>query len=133
MPKFVLLWTDAAMWLLAFALLAYTMMVLRRPGLSASWKKVFADKAALASSVILLLCLALTLLDSIHYRPLLPPAPADYAQAVEATPWGPAHRLRPPLAIDGVRVVADHPAAELGSSPATWSGCPDRALSARPR
>lgn len=54
--------------------------------------------------------------------PLLPPAPADYAQAVEATPWGPAHRLRPPLAIDGIRVVADHPAAQLGSSPAAWPG-----------
>jgi peptide/nickel transport system permease protein len=77
MPKFVLLWTDAAMWLMAAALLAYTVMVVRRPGLSANWKKVFADPAALASSVVLLLCLALTLLDSIHFRPLLPPAPGS--------------------------------------------------------
>jgi peptide/nickel transport system permease protein len=72
MPKFVLLWTDAAMWTMAFALAGYTWLVVRRPGLAANWRKVFGDKAALASSVILLLCLAITLLDSVHYRPLLP-------------------------------------------------------------
>jgi peptide/nickel transport system permease protein len=74
MPKFVLLWTDAAMWLLALALLGYTLVVLRRPALAANWRKVFADAAALSSSVVLLLCLGLTLLDSVHYRPLLPAA-----------------------------------------------------------
>jgi len=79
MPKFVLLWTDAAMWLMAFALAAYVVMVLRSPGLAANWKKVFRDAAALSSSVILLLCLALTLLDSLHYRPLLPAVPGGDA------------------------------------------------------
>lgn len=79
MPKFVLLWTDAAMWLMTFALAAYVVMVLRRPGLAANWKKVFRDAAALSSSVILLLCLALTLLDSLHYRPLLPAVPGGDA------------------------------------------------------
>jgi peptide/nickel transport system permease protein len=77
MPKFVLLWTDAAMWLLTAALLLYVRMVLRRPGLRATWKKVFGDAAALAASVVLVLCLGLTLLDSVHYRPLLPPAPGS--------------------------------------------------------
>ena len=93
MPKFVLLWTDAAMWLMAAALLAYTVMVVRRPGLSANWKKVFADPAALASSVILLLCLALTLLDSLHFRPLLPPAPGSEAA-------GPAYDTRTRSVLD---------------------------------
>ena len=74
MPRFVLLWTDAAIWLMAVALAGYVLMVLRRPGLRADWSKVFGDKAALSSSVVLLLCLAITLLDSLHYRPLLPPA-----------------------------------------------------------
>ena len=74
MPKFVLLWTDAAMWLMALALAGYVLMVLRRPGLAANWHKVFRDPAALASAVVLLLCLGITLLDSVHYRPLLPPA-----------------------------------------------------------
>ncbi|KNZ34257.1 MAG: peptide ABC transporter permease [Methylibium sp. NZG] len=74
MPKFVLLWTDAAMWLLVLALVAYAVVVLRSPGLRSNWRKVFRDAPALASSVVLLLCLLVTLLDSVHYRPLLPPA-----------------------------------------------------------
>jgi peptide/nickel transport system permease protein len=74
MPKFVLLWTDAAMWLLMAALVGYVVMVLRKPTLAATWRKVFRDPAALASSVILALCLLITLADSVHYRPLLPTA-----------------------------------------------------------
>jgi len=74
MPKLVLLWTDAAMWAMALALLAYALLVLRRPGLRANWTRVFADPAALSASVVLLLCLAVTLLDSVHYRPRLQPA-----------------------------------------------------------
>ena len=71
--KPVLLWTDAAMWAMALAMLAYALLVLRRPGLRADWTRVFADPAALAASVLLLLCLLITLLDSVHYRPRLPP------------------------------------------------------------
>ena len=74
MPKFVLLWTDAAIWLLLLAVAGYAVLVLRRPQLAANWRKVFRDPAALVSSLVLLLCLALTLLDSVHYRPLLPSA-----------------------------------------------------------
>ena len=75
MPKFVLLWTDAAVWLLFAALVGYVVMVLRRPQLAANWGRVFRDGAALASSIVLALCLGVTMLDSLHYRPLLPPAP----------------------------------------------------------
>ncbi|CAH0355739.1 ABC transporter permease [Aquabacterium sp. CECT 9606] len=68
MPKIVLLWTDAAVWLLVLALLAYAWVVLRNPNLSANWRKVFRDAPALASSLILALCLVVTLADSLHYR-----------------------------------------------------------------
>lgn len=84
MPKFVLLWTDAAMWLLAAAVLAYGWHVRRSPALRATWRRVFRDPAALASSVVLVLCLGITLLDSVHYRPLLPPAPGAAAGAPPA-------------------------------------------------
>jgi peptide/nickel transport system permease protein len=83
MPKIVVLWTDAAMWLMAAALLGYGWMVARRPGLAANWKRVFADPAALASAVVLALCLAITLLDSVHYRPLLPKTSAGDAVAYD--------------------------------------------------
>jgi peptide/nickel transport system permease protein len=36
MPKFVLLWTDAALWLMALALFGYALTVWRRPGLAAT-------------------------------------------------------------------------------------------------
>jgi len=74
MPKFVLLWTDVAIWLLIAAAIGYGLMVRRRANLRANWAKVFQNGPALASSVVLLLCLLLTLADSLHFRPQLPPA-----------------------------------------------------------
>ena len=82
MPKFVLLWTDAAVWLLVAALIAYGVYVRRQPNLAANWGKVFRDAPALASSVVLLACLLLTLADSLHYRAALPPAAGSASQAV---------------------------------------------------
>ncbi len=82
-PKFVLLWTDAALWLLVLALIGYAWQVRRRPNLAAIWRKVFADAPALASAVVLLACAAISLLDSIHYRPLLPTAGAGQAVAYD--------------------------------------------------
>ena len=84
MPKFVLLWTDAAIWAMAAALVAYVVSVARQPLRAANWRKVFHDPAALASSLVLLACLGVTLLDSVHYRPLLPPAPGAAADAAPA-------------------------------------------------
>jgi peptide/nickel transport system permease protein len=83
MPKLVLLWTDAAMWLLLVALVVYGVAVVRGPRLKANWRKVFQDAAALSSFVLLLACLLLTLLDSVHYRPLLPPAPGAQGPAYD--------------------------------------------------
>ena len=82
MPKIVLLWTDAAIWLLVAALVAYAWSVARRPNLRANWRKVFADAPAMASSVVLLACLIVTLVDSVHFRSQLPAAPGAPAGAV---------------------------------------------------
>ena len=80
MPKFVLLWTDAAVWLLVAAGIVYAFVVLRSPRLAVNWRKVFLDAPALASSVVLGVCMVVTLLDSVHYRPRL----AATASAQEA-------------------------------------------------
>ncbi|MDP4024548.1 CoA transferase [Methylobacterium sp. NEAU 140] len=56
-----------------------------------------------------------------------PPAPetaADLAQAVEATAWGPARRLRPPLSVAGAAMRWDRPARRLGSDAPAWSAGP---------
>jgi peptide/nickel transport system permease protein len=82
MPKLVLLWTDAAVWLLVIAMGVYAVHVRRTPNLAANWRKVFGDAPALASAVVLLACLLVTLADSVHYRPLLPSAAGANAGSV---------------------------------------------------
>jgi len=74
MPKFVLLWTDTTVWALVAFTIAYAAMVARSPNLKASWRKVFRDAPALCSSLILALCLLVTMADSVHYRSALKPA-----------------------------------------------------------
>jgi peptide/nickel transport system permease protein len=74
MPKIVILWTDAAVWLMVLALAGYAWSVCRTPEKRQRWGRVFRDGGALASSIVLVLAVGVTLLDSVHYRPLLPPA-----------------------------------------------------------
>jgi peptide/nickel transport system permease protein len=71
--KFVILWTDAALWLLVAALVAYIVHVRRDANLRATWHKVMRDHAAVSAGVVLLLFVAVTLLDSIHFRRALQP------------------------------------------------------------
>ncbi|WP_082172176.1 CoA transferase [Methylobacterium indicum] len=59
--------------------------------------------------------------------PAAPPEPApaslgrdDFAAAPEATAWGPALRLHPPLALAGVPMRWDRPAGRLGASAPAW-------------
>jgi peptide/nickel transport system permease protein len=74
MPKFVMLWTDFSVWFLVLALVAYGWTVARNANLAANWVKVFRSGPALASAVVLLACLLVTLADSLHFRPALPAA-----------------------------------------------------------
>lgn len=80
--KFVLLWTDIALWALFAALVGYTIRVLRREPLRATWKKVFRDPAALCSVLVLLVFLCITALDSVHFRRQLADAQGQAAGQV---------------------------------------------------
>jgi peptide/nickel transport system permease protein len=82
-PKLVLLWTDLAVWVLAAAVLGYVVWLLRHPERAALWARVFRSGPALASSIVLLGAVGITLLDSVHLR-LQVPAVAG-AQGVAAT------------------------------------------------
>lgn len=44
----------------------------------------------------------------------------DYAKTLEATPWGMARRLSPPLSVQDVPMQWDRPACALGSAKAEW-------------
>lgn len=83
MPKLVFLWTDVAIWLMVLAVAGYGISVARSPRLSRNWRRVFTNAAALASSLILLVCVAITLLDSVHFRRALPPMPGATAVAYD--------------------------------------------------
>ncbi|MCF6273713.1 MAG: CoA transferase [Rhodobacteraceae bacterium] len=48
------------------------------------------------------------------------PEAEDFAQPPEATPWGAAHRLRPPLQVEGVPMRWHRGACALGSYAAAW-------------
>jgi len=63
--------TDLLVWMLVAAGTAYALYCRRRPHLAAPWRRVFRSPAAMASAVVLSAYLAIGLLDSLHYRPLL--------------------------------------------------------------
>ena len=46
---------------------------------------------------------------------------ADFDAATEATGWGPARRMKPPVIVDGAAMRWDYPAKPLGSSEAAWT------------
>ena len=72
LAKPVLLWTDVVMWALVVALAVYAGFVARRPLMRAQWVRVLRDAPAFASGVVLVACLSITMLDSIHFRLALP-------------------------------------------------------------
>ncbi len=48
------------------------------------------------------------------------PVAADFQEAIELTPWGEAHRLKPAVVVEGTPLLWDRPACNLGSSSAEW-------------
>jgi peptide/nickel transport system permease protein len=66
--KFVILWTDVALWALFASLIGYAWRVSRHDTLRATWCRVLRDAPALCSSMLLLLFVGVTALDSVHFR-----------------------------------------------------------------
>ena len=84
MPKFVLLATDIVLLLILLAMFWYVRHAWRNANLRKTWRIVGRNAAAMCSAVLLLLFLATAVLDSIHFRPLLPPAPGAAANVEPA-------------------------------------------------
>jgi peptide/nickel transport system permease protein len=84
MPKFVFLATDVALFALLAGLALYVWHVRRTPNLRATWRSVFRDAPAMCALVLLCAFLLLAVLDSIHFRPLLPKAEGAAADAPHA-------------------------------------------------
>jgi peptide/nickel transport system permease protein len=73
--KIVWLWTDLALYALALAGLFYAWRVRHDSRAKATWLKVLRDPAALSSAAVMLVFLSVAMLDSVHFRHALPPAP----------------------------------------------------------
>jgi crotonobetainyl-CoA:carnitine CoA-transferase CaiB-like acyl-CoA transferase len=53
-------------------------------------------------------------------QPVAPAIGPDFSSVIELTDWGPARRVRPPVAMSGVPMKWEKPAGKLGSSAASW-------------
>ncbi|NYT76771.1 ABC transporter permease [Alcaligenaceae bacterium] len=73
MPKLVFLWTDIFVYLLTAGVLLYAWRVRSSPSLRLAWKSVSRTPSAMCAGVVIICFALIGLLDSIHYRPLLPP------------------------------------------------------------
>ena len=82
MPKFVFLWTDVFIFLLVLASLFYVLRARRSQSLRAAWGSVGRTPSAMCAALILGVFICVGVLDSVHYRPLLPAS----AQAVDSRP-----------------------------------------------
>src|SRR5690606_21061663 len=77
MPQFTVLWTDAFIFFLLVLLMLYAFRVTRSPALKAAWGSVARTPSAMCAAVLLVFFVLVGVLDSIHYRPQLPPAPGQ--------------------------------------------------------
>lgn len=81
--KFVFLYTDVVMWLLFAAIVLYVRRVLHDPLSKQKWRKVLADRTALAAAAVLSVFFVVALTDSVHFRRALPPQENAAVQAWE--------------------------------------------------
>ena len=83
----VLLWTDLLLFLLLGSAVLATLHVRANPPLREAWRRVGKRPTGMAAATILLAFVAVGVLDSLHYRPLLP---AFEATRADVTPSGAA-------------------------------------------
>lgn len=84
MPKFVFLLTDLALLLMLLGIGFYIRHTFKSPTLRRTWAYVLRDSSAMAAGAVLLLFFCLAIVDSVHFRPLLPPATGAAADAPHA-------------------------------------------------
>lgn len=86
MPKFVFLWTDIFVFCMVIAVLFYALRVRRSASLRSAWRSVARTTSAMCAAVVLAGFVSVGLLDSVHYRPLLPPVNTAAPAAEDTTP-----------------------------------------------
>lgn len=75
--KFVLLWSDALIFLLVFSLCLFFYYLRRDPQTRERWSQVFNSRLGMVTFVIILSYVGVALADSIHFRRALEPEPTQ--------------------------------------------------------
>lgn len=73
----VLLWSDLFIWLLVLLGLVAGWWSARQPPLRAAWARVARNRSGMAATTVLSVFVLVGLIDSLHYRPQLPPKIGD--------------------------------------------------------
>jgi len=82
--QFVLLWSDALLFVLIGVIVALMLWARRQDALRAAWGRVLKDGVAMSAATVLGCFVLIGLLDSLHYRARLPDQPGTTARyAVE--------------------------------------------------
>jgi peptide/nickel transport system permease protein len=79
----VILWSDALFALLLAMTVAGVIAAARREPQRRAWRSVFATRSAMSAALILACYLAVAVMDSVHFRPALPPAPGVKAEETQ--------------------------------------------------
>ena len=77
--KLVVLWTDWVIFAMLVVIALYVRRVLGNANLRGVWTKVMRDAPALCAAVVFGLFAVVTVLDSVHFRRVLPPQPGAAA------------------------------------------------------
>jgi len=72
MPELVVLWTDALIFLLIALMLLFGRLAASREHLRTPWRSVGRSRMGMGALVVLSVYILIGILDSVHYKPLLP-------------------------------------------------------------
>jgi peptide/nickel transport system permease protein len=75
--KFVLLWSDALIFLLVIALVAFFFNLRRDPRTRERWGQVFGSRLGMVTFVVIMAYVLVALVDSLHFRRALAPEPGQ--------------------------------------------------------
>lgn len=92
MPSFVFLWTDVFVYALLLTVVVYGVRVSRSMALRSAWSSVARTPSAMCAAVILSCFVLIGFLDSVHYRPLLPPVESADMVVAQSPVYSPVLR-----------------------------------------
>ena len=80
--KFVLLWSDALIFLLVISLGLFFYSLRRDPQIRERWSQVFGTRLGMVTFVVIAAYILVALLDSVHFRRALPPVEGQASTVV---------------------------------------------------